>query len=73
MKPLFPELSWAAWLLVLPVILYLLRRRPRRVAVTTLPFFQELSKELQEQSWWRKMKRWASLALTLLLFLGTLF
>jgi len=67
MRFLRPEqLVWAAAVLV-PLLLYLVRRRPRTVEITTLPFFKSLSRAYQESSWLRRLKRILSLLLTLLI------
>ncbi len=59
-------LGWAG-LMAVAVALYLFRRRPHTVRVTTLPFFQALAREHQESSWLRKLKRLLSLLLSLLI------
>jgi len=56
------------WLAVIPLALYLFRRRARRVQVSTLLFFRTLAREHQESAWLRRLKKWLSLALTLLVF-----
>ncbi len=49
-------LLWS--LALVPVVaLFLFRRRPRRVPVTTLAFFKSLSKSYQESAWLRRLKR----------------
>lgn len=70
MRFLAPGFLHLAWLLVIPVALYLYRRQARRVQVSTLLFFKVLAKEHQESAWLRKLKRWLSLLLTLLIFLA---
>jgi Aerotolerance regulator N-terminal len=69
MRFLAPGYLHLAWLLVLPVALYLYRRQARRVQVSTLLFFKVLAREHQESAWLRQLKRWLSLLLTLLIFL----
>ena len=61
-----PAMLWWASLIAVAVALYLFRRRPRTVRVTTLPFFQALAREHQEASWLRKLKRLLSLLLSVL-------
>jgi hypothetical protein len=67
MRFLAPGFLHLAWLLVIPVVLYLYRREARRVQVSTLLFFRLLAREHQESAWLRKLKRWLSLLLTLLI------
>ncbi len=49
------------------MVLYLVRRRSKKVRVPTLVFFKTLAREHQESAWLRRLKRWLSLAMTLLL------
>lgn len=73
MRFLHPSYFHLAWLAVIPLILYLFRRKAKRVPVSTLLFYRSLAREHQESAWLRKIKRWLSLALTLLvLTLGVL-
>ncbi|MFN0127211.1 MAG: VWA domain-containing protein [Verrucomicrobiales bacterium] len=62
-------LPWL-WLAVVPVALYLFRRKSRTVRVSTLLFFKSLAREHQESAWLRRLKRWLSLLLSLLLVCG---
>lgn len=62
-------LAWMSLGLV-ALVLYLFRRKPRRVAVSTLIFFKALAREHQEASWLRKLKRLLSLLLTLLIIVA---
>jgi hypothetical protein len=62
-------LPWL-WLALVPVALYLFRRKSRTVRVSTLIFFKSLAREHQESAWLRRLKRWASLLLSLLLVCG---
>jgi len=67
MRFLRPEqLIWVAAVAV-PLLLYLVRRRPRTVEITTLSFFKSLSRAYRESSWLRRLKRILSLLLTLLM------
>ena len=66
MRFLSPHLLHLAWLALIPLALYLFRKRARRVPVSTLLFFRSLSREHQESAWLRKLKKWLSLLLTLL-------
>lgn len=66
MRFLTPQLLHLAWLALIPLALYLFRKRARRVPVSTLLFFRSLSREHQESAWLRRVKKWLSLLLTLL-------
>lgn len=59
------QLQWF-WLALLPVALWLFRRKAKRVPVSTLLFFRSLAREHQESAWLRRLKRWLALLLTLL-------
>jgi len=63
------QLAWALAALV-PLVLYLFRRKPRRVPVSSLIFFKSLAREHQESAWLRRLKRLLSLLLTLLVIAG---
>ena len=63
------QLVWALAALV-PLLLYLFRRRPRRVPVSSLLFFKSLAREHRESAWLRWLKRLLSLLLTLLVIVG---
>ncbi len=63
---LTPHLLHLAWLALIPLALYLFRKKARRVPVSTLLFFRSLSREHQESAWLRQLKKWLSLLLTLL-------
>ncbi len=70
---LSPALLHLAWLALIPLALYLFRKRARRVSVSTLLFYRSLSREHQESAWLRKLKKWLSLTLSLLvIFLAVL-
>jgi len=70
MRFLTPHLLHLAWLALIPLALYLFRKRARRVPVSTLLFFRSLSREHQESAWLRKLKKWLSLLMTLLVILA---
>ena len=53
------------WLGLLPIALWLFRKKAKRVPVSTLLFFRTLAREHQESAWLRQLKRWFSLLLTL--------
>ena len=63
------QLAWALTALV-PLLLYLFRRKPRKVAVSSLLFFKSLAREHQESAWLRRLKKLLSLLLTLLVIAG---
>lgn len=73
MQFLFPQFWWLALLGIIPVALYFFKRRSRSVAVSTLVFFRWLAEEHQDSAWLRRLKRWISFALTMLLFLVPVF
>ena len=50
------KLAWA-WLLVPVLILFLVRRRPKQVKVSTLAFFKSLAQVYRESPWLRRLKR----------------
>ncbi|MDJ0520796.1 MAG: VWA domain-containing protein [Planctomycetota bacterium] len=53
----FPaQLAWA-WLLVPVVLLFLVRRRPKKVKVSTLAFFKSLAHVYRESPWLRRLKK----------------
>lgn len=67
MSFLFP-LAWWLGLLSLPVItFYLLKTRQRRKLVSTLLFWQQIKPKIENSPFWRKLRRWLSLALQLLI------
>lgn len=69
MKFLSPNFLHWLWLALIPIALWLFRRKARRVQVSTLLFFRTLAKEHQESAWLRRFKRILSLLLTLLVVL----
>ncbi|HRQ89503.1 MAG TPA: VWA domain-containing protein, partial [Bacteroidia bacterium] len=66
MEFLHPASLWLLLLGAVPIVLYLVRRRSKKVRVSTLVFFKTLAQEHQESAWLRRLKRWISLLLTLL-------
>lgn len=70
MQSLNPQFWWLALLAIVPIVLYLFRRRSKTVAVSTLVFFKSLAREHQESAWLRRLKRIISLFLTLILLFG---
>ncbi|MDP1591699.1 MAG: BatA and WFA domain-containing protein, partial [Prosthecobacter sp.] len=66
MRFLNPSYLHFAWLALIPLALWLFRRQAKRVPVSTLLFFKSLAREHQESAWLRRIKKWLSLLLTLL-------
>ncbi len=67
MNFLLPMAGWLG-LLALPVVgLYLLKSRQRRRPVSTLLFWNQLQPKIENSPFWRKLRRWISLALQLLI------
>ena len=65
MQFLAPNLLWwIAGLGALALVLYLFRRRPKQVRVSTLPFFKSLAKVYQESAWLRRLKKLVSFLLS---------
>jgi len=73
MEFLNPGSLWFLLLGIIPIVLYLVRRRSRKMRVSTLVFFKTLAREHQESAWLRRLKRWVSLAMTLLLLALPIF
>lgn len=73
MEFLNPGSLWLLLLGIIPVVLYLVRRRSKKVRVSTLVFFKTLAREHQESAWLRRLKRWLSLAMTLILLALAIF
>lgn len=68
MSFLLPIAGWLG-LLALPIIaFYLLKTRQRRKPVSTLLFWNQLKPKIENSPFWRKLRRWLSLALQLLIF-----
>lgn len=73
MRFLAPSFLNFLWLAVIPLVLWLYRRRAKRIHVSTLLFFRTLAREHNESAWLRRIKKWLSLAMTLLVIvLGSL-
>lgn len=73
MQFLNPGSLWLLLLVVVPVLLYLFRRRSMRVKVSTLVFFKTLAQEHQESAWLRRLKKLLSFLLTILMLLIAVF
>lgn len=67
MQFLNPLLLWLLLLGIIPLALYLFRRKSKTVSVSTLVFFKTLAREHQESAWLRRLKRWLSFLLTFLM------
>ncbi|NNE91516.1 MAG: VWA domain-containing protein, partial [Verrucomicrobiales bacterium] len=73
MSFLNPALIWLLGLIVIPLLLYVFRRKSKRFNVSTLVFFKTLAKEHQESAWLRRLKKLVSLLLTLIIFCAAIF
>ncbi len=73
MRLLNPSYLHLLWLALIPLALWLFRRQAKRVPVSTLLFFKSLAREHQESAWLRRIKKWLSLLLTLLVLLFAIF
>jgi hypothetical protein len=73
MRFLAPSYLHLAWLALIPLALWLFRRQAKRVPVSTLLFFKSLAREHQESAWLRRIKKWLSLLLTLLVLFFAIF
>jgi len=73
MQFLNPGLLWLLLLGIVPVMLYLFRRRSKRVRVSTLVFFKSLAQEHQESAWLRRLKKWLSFLFTIALLALAVF
>ena len=73
MRFLAPHFLHLAWLALIPLALYLFKKKARRLPVSTLLFFRSLAREHQESAWLRRLKRWLSLLLSLLVLLLAIF
>ena len=69
MRFLSPANLHLLWLALIPLALWLFRRQAKRVPVSTLLFFKSLAREHQESAWLRRLKKWLSLLLTLLVLI----
>ncbi len=65
MQFLFPGYLWLLLLGLIPVLLYLFRRKSKKVDVSTLVFFKTLAKEHQESAWLRRLKKLISFLITM--------
>lgn len=73
MQFLNPGSLWLLLLGIIPLMLYLFRRRSKKVKVSTLVFFKTLAQEHQESAWLRRLKKWLSFVLTVLMLVFAVF
>ena len=73
MQFLSPQFLFLIGLSVVPIALYLFRRKTRTFDVSTLVFFKTLALEHQESAWLRRLKKLVSLVLTLLMLILPVF
>ena len=73
MQFLSPQFLYLLGLSVIPIALYLFRRKSRTFDVSTLVFFKTLALEHQESAWLRRLKRLLSFLLTLLMLILPVF
>lgn len=66
------QLFWLA-LAIIPLVLFLVFRRPKTQEISTLLFIKQLSRKPQESPWWRQLKRWLALLLSLLVLMLATF
>lgn len=67
-----PGYLWLLLLAIIPIALYLFRRKSRQVSVSTLVFFKTLAMEHQESAWLRKLKKLISFVLTMTVILAAI-
>ncbi len=70
MQFLSPAFLYLGFFALIPVALYLFRRKARVKQVSTLVFFKTLAREHQESAWLRRVKRILSLLMTLMILWG---
>ena len=70
MQLLFPQFLALSLLAIIPIVLYLFRRKSKRIDVSTLVFFKSLAQEHQESAWLRRLKKLFSFLLTLAILMG---
>jgi len=73
MQLLSPAFLWLSMLAIVPIVLYLFRRKSKRIDVSTMVFFKSLAREHQESAWLRRLKKLLSFLLTLAVLLGVVF
>ncbi|MEM1441304.1 MAG: VWA domain-containing protein, partial [Verrucomicrobiota bacterium] len=73
MQFLTPQFLWLLLLGIIPLMLYLFRRKSKTVNVATLVFFKTLAREHQESAWLRRLKKFLSFLLTILMLSLAIF
>lgn len=73
MQFLTPQFLWLFLLGLVPLMLYLFRRKSKTVNVATLVFFKTLAQEHQESAWLRRIKKFLSFFLTILMLSFAVF
>ncbi len=73
MQFLNPGFMWLLLIGIIPVLLYLFRRRSKTVRVSTLVFFKTLAREHQESAWLRRLKKLLSFILTMVILVTAVF
>lgn len=68
-----PSLLGLLGLVLIPFVLYFFRRKSKRFSVSTLVFFKTLAREHQESAWLRRMKKFLSLLMTLIILCAAIF
>ncbi|MDF1812289.1 MAG: BatA and WFA domain-containing protein [Verrucomicrobiales bacterium] len=71
MQFLQPIWLWLLTLAVIPVLLYLFRRKSKQVNVSTMVFFKTLAREHQESAWLRRLKKWLSFVMTMIILVAS--
>ncbi|HRJ73340.1 MAG TPA: BatA and WFA domain-containing protein [Terrimicrobiaceae bacterium] len=67
MNFLLPAALWLGALAAPIIALYLLKSRQRRRSVSTLLFWEQIKPRVENSPLWRKLRRWISLAIQLLI------
>ncbi len=65
MQFLHPASLWLLLLGIVPLLLYLFRRKSKQVSVSNLVFFKTLAREHQESAWLRRLKKFLSFLMTM--------
>ena len=70
MQVVNPQMAWLGLLLLIPLVLFLIRKPAVAIQMSTLVFFKMLSREHRESTWLRRLKRWLPLFLSLAMLGG---
>ena len=68
-----PALLALLWLVIPALLLFVFKRRPQRVRVSTLPFFKSLAVVYQESPWLRRLKKLLAVLFAVLTLVGIVF